>query len=127
MSVALDHGITSLDPVTLPTVDSTSRSFPLGSTVRDGGVNFSIFSRAASGRYCCYGNTYWEPFDFDLPSADNYRDPWSRLIDTYLDSPQDIVSWQMTPSDPGYTYRVGARSMAVLYATTDSVNRDFTT
>jgi hypothetical protein len=57
MSVALDHGITSLvDPVMLPTVDSTSRSFPLGSTVRDGGVNFSIFSRAASGIYSCYGN-----------------------------------------------------------------------
>jgi hypothetical protein len=48
MSVALDHGITSLDPVMLPTVDSTSRSFPLGSTVRDGGVTFRIFSRAAS-------------------------------------------------------------------------------
>ena len=30
-------------------VDAMSRSSPLGATVRDGGVNFSVFSRSAAG------------------------------------------------------------------------------
>ncbi len=48
MGVVLDHTITSPDLVRSATAESTSRSSPLGSTVRDGGVNFSIFSRSAS-------------------------------------------------------------------------------
>jgi len=30
-------------------IDAMSRSSPLGATVRDGGVNFSVFSRSATG------------------------------------------------------------------------------
>src|SRR5580692_471973 len=48
MGVALDHAINSPDPPGSATAASKSRGSPLGSTIRDGGVNFSIFSRAAS-------------------------------------------------------------------------------
>jgi glycogen operon protein len=65
-------------------------------------------------------NAYWEPLDFELPPVHNgSRDPWRRWIDTYLDSPRDIVAWQAAPSVPGYTYRVGPRSVVVLYASTE--------
>jgi isoamylase len=71
------------------------------------------------------GNAYWEPLDFDLPPVNTKcADPWRRWIDTSLDSPEDIVSWQGAPSVPGYTYRVGPRSVVVLHATTDSTQQD---
>ncbi len=65
-------------------------------------------------------NAYWEPLTFELPAVNNgRRDPWHRWIDTTLDSPQDIVSWPEATSVPGYSYRVGPRSVVVLYANTD--------
>ena len=47
MSVALDHAVTP-DSGTSPTAEKRSRSAPLGSTICEGGVNFSIFSRPAT-------------------------------------------------------------------------------
>lgn len=62
-------------------------------------------------------NAYWEPLEFELPPANNAgEDPWHRWIDTALDSPHDIVSWQNAPSVPGYAYRAEARSVVVLFA-----------
>ena len=62
-------------------------------------------------------NSYWEPLDFELESADN-RDEhsWRRWIDTSLDSPQDIVDWQTAPFVPGRTYRAEPRSVVILWA-----------
>jgi Transketolase, thiamine diphosphate binding domain len=37
-------------------------------------------------------------------------------IDTSLDSPDDIVPWQVTPPVRSSTYRAQARSVVVLYA-----------
>jgi glycogen operon protein len=63
-------------------------------------------------------NAYWEPLDFELPAPDNgSENPWQRWIDTALDSPEDIVPWLAAPAVPGNTYRVGARSVVVLYRT----------
>jgi glycogen operon protein len=71
------------------------------------------------------GNAYWEPLDFELPPVNSScTDPWRRWIDTSLDSPEDIVSWQAAPSVLGYTYRVGPHSVVVLHATTDPAFRD---
>src|SRR6266849_6597579 len=37
-------------------------------------------------------NAYWEPLEFELPLvANGGRHPWHRWIDTFLDSPDDIV------------------------------------
>jgi len=58
-------------------------------------------------------NAYWEPLEFELPEA--ARGPWKRWIDTSLDTPNDIVSWQDAPSVSGARYLAGARSVVVLY------------
>jgi glycogen operon protein len=60
-------------------------------------------------------NAYWEPLDFELPKLENEQ-PWRRWIDTALDSPDDIVPWDTAPQVPGDSYRVQARSVAILYA-----------
>jgi len=62
-------------------------------------------------------NAYWEPLDFELPAVGNGdANSWRRWIDTSLDSPHDIVSWQTAPSVLSQTYRAEARSVAVLFA-----------
>ncbi len=48
MSVLLEHRSAQSDSARPIAIDTKGLSSPLGSTVRDGGVNFSIFSRAAS-------------------------------------------------------------------------------
>jgi glycogen operon protein len=62
-------------------------------------------------------NAYWEPLDFELPSADEgVGKSWRRWIDTALDSPQDIVPWKEAITVPRHTYRVESRSVVVLFA-----------
>ena len=62
-------------------------------------------------------NAYWEPLEFELPSVSNGgRHPWRRWIDTFLESPNDIVEWERAPSVPGRTYRTEPRSVVVLFA-----------
>ena len=58
-------------------------------------------------------NAYWEPLEFDVPPA---AGPWRRWIDTSLPSPHDIVEWEKAPEAPGRTYRVGPRSVVMLFA-----------
>jgi isoamylase len=65
-------------------------------------------------------NAYWEPLEFELPLlASGTRDPWLRWIDTFLDSPHDIVDWEQAPSVPGPAYRTEPRSVVVLFAGLD--------
>jgi glycogen operon protein len=62
-------------------------------------------------------NAYWEPLDFDLPRiGGDQRDSWRRWIDTFRESPEDIVSWQQSPSVSESKYRAGPRSVVVLWA-----------
>jgi len=62
-------------------------------------------------------NAYREPLDFELPQAILAEsDPWHRWIDTSLESPYDIVEWQAAQSIAGHSYRVGPRSVVVLWA-----------
>jgi glycogen operon protein len=86
-----------------------SRSFAFGAKLPKENLTFHLI-----------GSAYWEPLDFELPRVrSSFRDPWRRWIDTTLDSPQDIVSWSEATSVPGYSYRVGPRSVVVLYANTE--------
>ena len=65
-------------------------------------------------------NAYWEPLQFELPSLSNgARNPWRRWIDTFLDSPHDIVDWEQAPLVPGPAYRTEPRSVVVLFAGLD--------
>jgi len=62
-------------------------------------------------------NAYWEPLEFELPTvASGARHPWRRWIDTFLDSPHDIVEWEQAPSVLGDRYRAEPRSVVVLFA-----------
>ena len=62
-------------------------------------------------------NAYWEPLDFEIPPLENGSENfWHRWVDTYLDSPQDIVAWDTAPAMLSPTYRTGARSVVVLWA-----------
>jgi glycogen operon protein len=63
-------------------------------------------------------NAYWEPLDFELPPATAGRGPWRRWIDTSLPSPLDIVEWPSAPPILDSSYRVGPRSVVMLYART---------
>jgi isoamylase len=57
-------------------------------------------------------NAYWEPLDFELPSA---AAAWRRWIDTSLTPPLDIVPWQTATPLSDHTYRAAARSVVVLF------------
>ena len=62
-------------------------------------------------------NAYWEALEFELPPvSDSGRRPWRRWIDTFLDSPHDIIAWEHAPLVPGQTYRAEPRSVVVLFA-----------
>jgi glycogen operon protein len=62
-------------------------------------------------------NAYWEALRFELPPATGEgHGPWRRWIDTFLDSPDDIVEWESAPPVPGPTYRAEPRSVVVLLA-----------
>jgi isoamylase len=66
-------------------------------------------------------NAYWEPLDFELPPVDPvYGTSWRRWIDTFLDSPHDIVPWQIARAVGGATYRAEPRSVVVLFASRES-------
>ena len=62
-------------------------------------------------------NAYWKPLEFELPwvSRDG-RTPWHRWIDTFLDSPHDIIDWDEAPVVSGNRYRVEPRSVVALFA-----------
>jgi isoamylase len=62
-------------------------------------------------------NAYWEPLEFALPAiSDGGRHPWRRWIDTFLESPDDIIEWERAPVVRGHTYRAEPRSVVVLFA-----------
>jgi glycogen operon protein len=86
-----------------PDWGDSSRSIALGAELRREGLIFHVIL-----------NAYWEPLEFELPSLRD-GDSWRRWIDTTLDSPNDIAPWEMAPTVPAGSYRVGARSVVVLY------------
>jgi glycogen operon protein len=65
-------------------------------------------------------NAYWEPLEFELPSARNCDVRlWHRWSDIYMDSPHDIVDWPKAPVVQAFTYRAGPRYVVVLWGSDD--------
>jgi isoamylase len=61
-------------------------------------------------------NAYWEALDFDLPRVNNTNEnPWRRWIDTAVDSPHDIVDWEIAEPVTGNVYRTQPRSVVMLF------------
>jgi glycogen operon protein len=64
-------------------------------------------------------NAYWEPLTFELPPTGQDPMGWRRWIDTALEPPLDILPWQEATAVGGGTYRAAARSVVVLYTSSD--------
>ncbi|HTP68159.1 MAG TPA: glycogen debranching protein GlgX [Dongiaceae bacterium] len=58
-------------------------------------------------------NGYWQPLTFELPDSSQGA-LWRRWIDTYLDSPNDIVPWDSASPITDGSYVAGPRSVVVL-------------
>jgi glycogen operon protein len=70
-------------------------------------------------------NAHWELLDFELPRIGTGKgNSWRRWIDTFQESPEDIVAWQEAPTISECTYRAGPRSVIVLWSKlNDRANR----
>ena len=89
----------------------------------DSSHSIAFTSRLLGGRMAFHAilNAYWEPLDFELPPAvEGASDRWRRWIDTFLDSPRDIVDWDEAPTVCGRVYRAEPRSVVVLFGTLDA-------
>jgi glycogen operon protein len=76
---------------------------------------FSLQGRR--GRFHLMLNAYWQPLEFELPPPP--ADPagtWQRVIDTYLESPQDFCPRAEAPVVETSTYEVQSRSVVLLIA-----------
>ena len=69
------------------------------------------------GRFHLMLNAYWEPLEFELlpPPADP-PSTWRRVVDTYLESPQDFCPFAEAPVIETPTYEAQARSVVLLLA-----------
>ncbi len=62
-------------------------------------------------------NAYSEPLRFELPrSSGDVKTGWRRVLDTFLDSPEDYCEWDEAPRVEGSTYLVQPRSIVLLVA-----------
>jgi isoamylase len=64
-------------------------------------------------------NAYWEPLQFELPPLrDHEGQRWRRLVDTWLQPPEDVRLIQSAPPVSGTSIAVQPRSLVVLAAET---------
>lgn len=60
-------------------------------------------------------NTYWERLEFEIPTVPELSGcDWMRWIDTSLESPVDICSWEEAEAVREIRYGVQPRSVVVL-------------
>jgi len=74
-------------------------------------------------RFSIHGmlNAYWEPLSFAIPAVDSQEGLcWRRWIDTSLQHPLDIASWESAEEVAENRYLVQPRSIVLLIKTTDS-------
>jgi glycogen operon protein len=78
-------------------------------------VAFSV--RGQRGSFHLIMNAYWEPLEFELPPPPpSSPGGWRRVIDTALESPEDICPWDEAPVMEGSTYLAQSRSVVLLLA-----------
>jgi isoamylase len=76
---------------------------------------FSVVGRR--GRFHFMVNAYWEALAFELlPPPSDSADGWRRVIDTYLEPPDDFCPWTEAPAVEGSSYLVQPRSVVLLLA-----------
>lgn len=79
-----------------------SHSVALGGELRSERIKFHLIL-----------NGYRESLTFELPRLED-GNAWRRWIDTALDSPQDIVPWEMAPAIDGEAYRAQPHAVIML-------------
>src|SRR5262249_48249957 len=94
------HGVNLWHPDWAP----CSHALALGADIREAGLRTHLIT-----------NAYWEPLEFELPPPGGSQ-VWRRWIDTSLDTPNDIVTWDDAPIFTGRTYSAGPRSVVVLWS-----------
>jgi glycogen operon protein len=81
-------------------------------------VSITIRLRSAAMLVHLIFNAFHKPLLFELPQAvENTPIVWQRWIDTSLDPPYDIVSWNDSPVISGRNYLAESRSVVVFFAT----------
>jgi isoamylase len=78
-------------------------------------IAFSVRNQTQMRQFYFILSSYWEPLDFELPSPPP-ETAWRRVVDTWLDAPEDILSLEAAPLVLTGTYLVQARSVVVLIA-----------
>ena len=61
-------------------------------------------------------NAYFEALEFEIPERTGVQAPWRRWIDTFLQSPDDICSWNEAPCVHAQSYLLQPRSVVALLA-----------
>jgi glycogen operon protein len=82
---------------------------------------YTAWDPGGQGTFHIMINAYWEPLAFELPPlVDGPHAGWRRWIDTYNESPDDISDEAEAPPVQGPTYLVRPRTVAALFARTQS-------
>ena len=71
--------------------------------------------RGPSGIFFLILNAYTEPLEFQIPKPGT-ETGWRRLVDTSLESPDDIQPWTKARAVTGSTYVANPHSVVVLSA-----------
>lgn len=84
-----------------------------------GDESHSVALTVQADRWAMYliFNAYWEPLDFELPVLEEVSNGWQRIVDTSLESPEDIVPHLgEAPIVGAGTYLAAGRSVILLVA-----------
>jgi isoamylase len=80
-------------------------------------IAFTVRSLSKERLFYFVLNGYWDPLEFELPPLSISSDAgWRRVVDTWLDSPNDILLPEEAPLVTGSSYRVQPRSLLALVA-----------
>ncbi len=76
-------------------------------------IAFQVTSISGKMQFYYILNAYYENLDFQLPAVDELH-PWHRMVDTSLESPDDISLWESAMAIRQNTYHVKSHSIVIL-------------
>ncbi len=79
-------------------------------------LSFTVTGVGGKRFYHFILNAYSEPLKFELPAPNGSSQGWLRLVDTYLEPPEDITTYEAARLIAGDTYTMGPRSVAMFVA-----------
>ena len=78
-------------------------------------LSFTVRGRSFSFQVIV--NAYWEALEFELPRLNSGRNGrWRRIVDTYLEPPDDFSEMATAPVVESYVYTVQPRTVVILAA-----------